>query len=151
MFRPRHLPRPALAGAIVLALLALAFGTLRLLPFFDREEAHEGVPLAVFAEFGELADRIYSAPADDPSKRTLVATLEHAPGWGINPAATTRDGRAVFLLAPVEGGGRDTAAAMGSVRRSSGSMSETAHAVRPIPRRRPSAFSRSVRTRRATS
>ncbi|RLT43622.1 MAG: hypothetical protein DWI58_03370 [Chloroflexi bacterium] len=126
MFRPRHLPRPALAGAIVLALLALAFGTLRLLPFFDREEAHEGVPLAVFAEFGELADRIYSAPADDPSKRTLVATLEHAPGWGINPAATTRDGRAVFLLAPVEGGGRDTPAEVWTIDLNSGQRTRLA-------------------------
>lgn len=93
-----------------MALLALALGTLRLLPLFSRDDVREGVPLAVFAEFGELADRIYSAPADDPAKRTLVATLEHAPGWGLNPAATTREGRAVFLLAPVDGGGRDTPA-----------------------------------------
>ncbi len=126
MLRPRHLPRPALVGAILIASLALAFGTLRLLPLFEDDDAHEGVPLAVFAEFGDLADRIYSAPADDPSKRTLVATLEHAPGWGINPAATTREGRAALLLAPVEGGGRDTPAEVWTIDLNSGERTRLA-------------------------
>jgi len=110
MLTPRRLPRPALAGAIVIALILLAFGTLRLLPLVGGGQSEEGVPLLVFAEFGELADRVYSVPADAPERRTLLATLDHAPGWGINPAATTRDGRAVFLLAPASGGGRDTPA-----------------------------------------
>ncbi len=110
MLRPRHLPRPAVAGAIIIALLLVVLGAVRLLPLLDSNEAPEGVPLAVFAEFGNLADKIYSAPANDPSKRTLLATLDHAPGWGINPASTTRDGRAVFLLAPPNGGGRDSPA-----------------------------------------
>ncbi len=110
MLRPRHLPRPALAGATLVALLLLALGIVRLLPLVRGDQTPGGAPLAVFAEFGELADKIYSAPADDPTKRTLLATVEHAAGWGINPAATTRDGRAVFLLAPSTGGGRDTPA-----------------------------------------
>lgn len=110
MLRPRHLSRPALVGATIVALLLLVLGVVRLLPLVDGDETPNGVPLAIFAEFGDLADKMYSAPADDPSKRTLLATLDHAPGWGINPAATTRDGRAVFLLAPSNGGGRDTPA-----------------------------------------
>ena len=110
MLRPRHLSRSALAGAAAVALILLVLGAVRLLPLFDGGEPSGGVPLAVFAEFGDLADKVYSAPADDPSKRTLLATVDHAPGWGINPAATTRDGRAVFLLAPSNGGGRDTPA-----------------------------------------
>lgn len=110
MLRPRHLSRPALGGAIAVALILLAFGTLRLLPLAGVDRPDEGVPLLVFAEFGELADKVYSAPADAPERRTLIATLDHAPGWGINPAATTRDGRAVFLLAPASGNGRDTPA-----------------------------------------
>lgn len=110
MLKPRRPSRRALAGFAAVVLIALALGTVRLLPLFSRDDANQGVPLAVFAEFGELADRVYSAPADDPTKRTLLATLEHAPGWGLNPAAVTRDTRAVFLLAPSEGGGRDTPA-----------------------------------------
>lgn len=126
MLRPRHLPRPALAGATVVALLILAVGVIRLLPFFDSEAVDEGVPLAVFAEFGELADKIYSAPADDPGKRTLIATLEHAPGWGINPAARTRDGRAAYLLAPAEGGGRDTPAEVWTIDLANGARTRIA-------------------------
>lgn len=110
MLTPRHLSRPALAGATVVALLLIALGGIRLLPLVDGNEAPDGVPLAIFAEFGDLADKIYSAPADDPAKRTLLATVEHAAGWGINPATATRDGRAVFLLAPSNGGGRETPA-----------------------------------------
>lgn len=111
MLRPRRLSPPVLAGAAVVALLLVAVAAVRLLPLAGGGgKAPEGVPLAIFAEFGDLADRIYSAPADDPSRRTLLATLDHAPGWGINPAAATRDGRAVFLLAPSNGGGRDTPA-----------------------------------------
>ncbi len=126
MLRPRHLPRPALAGAIVVALLGLALGVIRLLPLGGEEATDEGVPLAVFAEFGELADTIYSAPADAPSRRTLVATLPHAPGWGINPAANTRDGRAAFLLAPVEGGGRDTPAEVWTIDLATGERTRVA-------------------------
>lgn len=110
MLRPRLLSRPALIGVIVVALLLFVLGAVRLLPLVDGDKVPDGVPLAIFAEFGDLADKIYSAPANDPSRRTLLATLDHAPGWGINPAATTREGRAVFLLAPSNGGGRDTPA-----------------------------------------
>lgn len=110
MLTPRHLPRPALVGTTVVVLLLIALGGIRLLPFVTGNETRNGVPLMVFAEFGDLADKIYSAPADDPAKRTLLATVEHAPGWGINPAAATRDGLAVFLLAPSGGGGRETPA-----------------------------------------
>ncbi|TAJ18510.1 MAG: hypothetical protein EPO65_08905 [Dehalococcoidia bacterium] len=126
MLKPRRPSRRAVAGFAVVALIALAFGTLRLLPLFSRDEPAEGVPLAVFAEFGELADRVYSAPADDPTKRTLLATLEHAPGWGLNPAAVTRDSRAVFLLAPSEGGGRDTPAEVWTIDLKTGQRSRLA-------------------------
>ncbi|TAK79037.1 MAG: hypothetical protein EPO16_02565 [Dehalococcoidia bacterium] len=99
-----------MAGATIVALLLIVFGAIRLLPLAGGSETPDGVPLAVFAEFGDLADKIYSAPADDPTKRTLLATVEHAAGWGINPATATRDGRAVFLLAPSNGGGREAPA-----------------------------------------
>ena len=126
MLRPRHLSRPALIGTIAVVLLLLALGVVRLLPLINGEEKTEGVPLAIFAEFSELADKIYSAAADDPSKRTLIATAEHAPGWGINPAATTRDGRAVFLLAPSTGGGRDTPAEVWTLNMTTGERTRIA-------------------------
>ncbi|MBM4410155.1 MAG: hypothetical protein FJ037_02325 [Chloroflexi bacterium] len=110
MLRPRHLSRPVTVGATVVALLLIVLGLIRLLPLVRGDQTPGEVPLAVFAEFGELADKIYSAPADEPARRTLLTTVEHAAGWGINPAATTRDGRAVFLVAPSNGGGRDAPA-----------------------------------------
>ena len=68
-------------GAI--ALLALTAGLLRLLPIGATPPA--GTPRLVFAAFGKTADIIYTAPATEPDERTIIGTVPHAPGWGINP------------------------------------------------------------------
>src|SRR5687767_8818213 len=83
--RPRWLAAAA-AASLVLLLGAAAAG-LRLVPLDAHRDdpAARSVPHIVFAEFGRTADRIYLAPADDPARRTLVDTIEHAEGWGINP------------------------------------------------------------------
>src|SRR4051794_21825399 len=89
---PRRPPPRLLATAAAVALVLLLSGAalwLRLLPGTSRsgERTAASMPQIVFAEFGPNADRIYVAPADDPARRTLVDTIEHAEGWGINPGA----------------------------------------------------------------
>ena len=68
-------------GAV--AILAITWGVLRLLPL--REAAPAGTPELVFAAFGQTSDLIYVAPATKPDERTIVDTVQHAEGWGLNP------------------------------------------------------------------
>ena len=63
-------------------------------------ETPSGEARLVFAEFGTNADAIYSAPATDPQDRTLVATVVHAAGWGLNPAPGIAGGRTSYTVLP---------------------------------------------------
>jgi hypothetical protein len=85
----RRLTSTLVAGLVVLVIVA-AVAIVRLLPTDDapaaEAEAPAGIPLIVFAVFGPNADEVYVAPANAPEQRTLVDTIEHAPGWGMNPA-----------------------------------------------------------------
>jgi hypothetical protein len=56
---------------------------IRLLPLAERPTT--GVPLLVFAAFGQTSDIMYVAPATKPDERTVIDTIPHAEGWGINP------------------------------------------------------------------
>jgi hypothetical protein len=56
----------------------------------------------VFAEFGPNADSIYMAPATDIEARTLIRTVKHAPGWGLNPASVLVAGRTAYTVLPPE-------------------------------------------------
>lgn len=69
----------------VVALIGISFGVLRLLPLGSK--ATTGVPQLVFAAFGQTADLVYVAPATRPEERTIIDTVQHAEGWGINPGA----------------------------------------------------------------
>ena len=69
----------------VIALIGISFGVLRLLPLGSK--ATTGVPQLVFAAFGQTADLVYVAPATRPEERTIIDTVQHAEGWGINPGA----------------------------------------------------------------
>jgi hypothetical protein len=74
----------------------------------------DGSPSAldlVFAVFGENADHIYRAPAHDPSQRTLVDTVPHAPGWGILPATQMAGSLVAFTVLPADGPARGDAPA----------------------------------------
>ena len=70
------------AGAIGLVLASAAL--LRLLPLGQHSTI--GVPRIVFAVFGQTTDTLYVAPATKPDERTIIETVPHAEGWGINPA-----------------------------------------------------------------
>ena len=73
-----------LAGTLAVVVLSVGAVVLRMLPGIAPDSAR-GVPRVVYAEFGATGDHLYTAPATDPSKRSLIDTVEHADGWGINP------------------------------------------------------------------
>lgn len=56
----------------------------------------------VVAEFGNTADSIFRASADNPSERSLVATIEHAPEWGINPALQATPTHTAYTVLPAD-------------------------------------------------
>jgi dipeptidyl aminopeptidase/acylaminoacyl peptidase len=89
------LPADRRTGVLValglLALIGMAWGVLRLLPVNARGTSTAGVPRLVFAAFGQTADLIYVAPATRPDERTVIDTVPHAEGWGINPGPMYRD------------------------------------------------------------
>ncbi len=94
--------RLALPVAAVLLIAAVAI-TVRLLPTGSEAPpaaVASGAPHLVFAEFGVRSDRIYLAPADAPDQRTLVDTVEHADGWGINPATSLAGPLIAYTVIP---------------------------------------------------
>ena len=85
-----------LAGALALLGAVLLLGA----PGGDiRDDASTGATI-VFAQFGPRADSIYTAPATDPARRTLVAVVEHVEGWGINPAPAMAGSRVAYTVLP---------------------------------------------------
>jgi hypothetical protein len=56
----------------------------------------------VFAEFGPNVDSIYVVSVDRAKTRTLIHTVEHAPGWGLNPAAAVVAGLTAYTVLPPE-------------------------------------------------
>ncbi len=90
-------------GAIAL-LLALAGGALVLRAARrgggGEQQVASGQPLLAFAEYGSGADHIYTSPASDPAQRTLVQTVPHAEGWGINPAPAPAGSLFAYTVLP---------------------------------------------------
>jgi hypothetical protein len=95
------LPRRARPVAIVvigMLMLGAAGGTFALQL---RGDSREDQAQLVFAEFGAKADRVFIAPASDPAQRTLVTTVEHVDGWGLNPAIAPAGALVAYtVLAP---------------------------------------------------
>jgi Tol biopolymer transport system component len=85
--------------AILSVLLVAAGGSFMLLGGRD-EDARPSGPQLVFAEFGARTDRIYSAPASDPARRTLITTVDHADEWGLNPGLAPAGTLVAFTALP---------------------------------------------------
>ncbi|MBX7110681.1 MAG: hypothetical protein K1X87_02405 [Dehalococcoidia bacterium] len=85
--------------------IAVAVAVAILLVNRDERPRDEGTPAPastslLFAEFGTNADRVFRAEARDPSVRSLVATIPHAPEWGINAAARPAGDLVAFTVLP---------------------------------------------------
>lgn len=115
----RRLPRPPrwLLSTAVLALVAVVVVgviALRLTQTSGRSEDQAviaTVPLLAFAEFGPSGDRIYTSPANDPADRTLIDTVPHADGWGINPSPQPAGNLFAYTVLPPDSPGRRDAPA----------------------------------------
>lgn len=104
----------ALGVAAVLLLLGVAAWLIGALPSGDdppTEAQSPGAPVLVYAEYGETADRIYTAPATAPHERTLLDTVPHAAGWAITPGPEIVGGLAAFNVLPTDAPSRRDAPA----------------------------------------
>ncbi|MDA0365281.1 MAG: hypothetical protein O3B31_06980 [Chloroflexi bacterium] len=63
-------------------------------------------PLLAFAQFGPSNDRIYTSPANNPTERTLIDTVAHADGWGINPSPQPAGSLFAYTVLPPDSPGR---------------------------------------------
>ena len=111
----RRLARPGLVALVVAAFaigfaltLALRGGEARVSPtgaaslpaLLERAAA----PLVVYSELGETADTLWAADPDNPTDRTQLARVEHAPGYGITPALSPDGAHVAYtVLAPGAG------------------------------------------------
>ena len=64
--------------------------------------AQLGTATLVFAEFGPNADSVYATSIQDPAERTLIRTVQHAPGWGLNPSVGVVAGKTAYTVLPPE-------------------------------------------------
>ncbi len=100
--RPPRFVRVFLASAALVAVVALGAAFAALLRAGEAEPDHttSAGPTLVFAEFGPAADEILIAPADHPEATTLIQTVPHADGWGLNPAPRMVGGRTAYTVLP---------------------------------------------------
>lgn len=89
-------------SAVLLGLVAIAslFASLSQSGESLYEPATMDEPILVFAEFGTTVDEILIAPATNPEALTLIQSVPHADGWGLNPAPEMVDGRTAFTVLP---------------------------------------------------
>ena len=100
---PRRLGRRPLALALgVVALLAAVGASLVLLSTDDEDATTGAEPRLVFAEFGLLADSIYVASPDALEDRDFVASVAHARGWAIMPAAEMAGALVAYTVLPTD-------------------------------------------------
>ncbi|MSQ36187.1 MAG: hypothetical protein EXR63_03465 [Dehalococcoidia bacterium] len=90
----------ALVPVVSLAIAALVLTGVALLRARDDGASPPGGPTLVLAEFGNTVDRIVTAPAEQPDSRTLVASVEHVAGWGINPSPQAAGTLVAFTVLP---------------------------------------------------
>jgi dipeptidyl aminopeptidase/acylaminoacyl peptidase len=57
-------------------------------------------PRIVFSEFSIGEDTLWSAPADDPSERTLIATIPHAAEYGILASVSPNGALVAYTVLP---------------------------------------------------
>jgi dipeptidyl aminopeptidase/acylaminoacyl peptidase len=82
----RFLRQAGKMAGIVMVVAALALGTWLAIGAVrgDGNSARAGgPPLLIYSEFGHNSDTIWAAQADDPTQRTRLTSVDHAPEYGI--------------------------------------------------------------------
>lgn len=62
-----------------------------------------GSPLLIYSEFGRTSDTVWSAPADDPARRSKLTTIDHAPEYGAAVALSPDGMRIAYVALPASG------------------------------------------------
>lgn len=62
-----------------------------------------GSPLLIYSEFGRNSDTIWAASADDPTHRSKLTTVDHAPEYGILPSLSPDGERIAYTVLPSGG------------------------------------------------
>jgi len=69
-----------------------------------------GSPQLIYSEFSQNSDTIWTAAADNLSQRRAIATVGHAPEYGIFPSLSPDGHRIAYTVLPPDGGQADIAA-----------------------------------------
>ncbi len=69
-----------------------------------------GSPQLIYSEFSRNSDTIWTAAADNLSQRRAIATVGHAPEYGIFPSLSPDGHRIAYTVLPPDGGQADIAA-----------------------------------------
>ena len=67
-------------------------------------------PQLIYSEFGQNRDTIWAAAADNLSRRLAIATVEHAPEYGMFPSLSPDGGRIAYTVLSPDGGLADISA-----------------------------------------
>jgi Tol biopolymer transport system component len=62
-----------------------------------------GSPLLIYSEFGRSTDTIWAASPDDPTRRTKLTTVDHAPEYGIVAGLSPDGSRIAYTVLPSSG------------------------------------------------
>ncbi len=101
----RALRRAGKAAGIVIVAAALMLGIWLLVSSLT---GHEGgvrageSPLLIYSEFGSNTDTIWAAQSNDPSHRTALASVDHAPEYGIVAGLSPDGQRIAYTVLPTE-------------------------------------------------
>jgi Tol biopolymer transport system component len=102
--------KPAVVAVIVIALAAglwrYAIGDLVIdsdSPSSGSVARATGPPQLLYSEFGRNEDTLWVTAVDDISQRTSIATVEHAPEYGIFPSLSPDGGHIAYTVLPVSG------------------------------------------------
>ena len=62
-----------------------------------------GAPLLIYSEFGRNTDTIWAAQADDPSRRSRLAAIDHAPEYGVVASLSPDGDHIAYTVLPANG------------------------------------------------
>jgi hypothetical protein len=103
----RVLRRAGKAAGVVVVVGALAvglwFGVSALRGDGNSAAKAGGSPLLIYSEFGRNSDTIWAAQADDPSHRSRLTTIDHAPEYGVVASLSPDAEHIAYTVLPAGG------------------------------------------------
>ena len=103
MFFSTRLPNifRILLSALLLAVfifICMNFNALIRLSTYNSGSLNTNDATLFFAEFGWNEDLIYEVSSLEPNNKKVIHTVEHSPGFGLNPAINTHKGKIAYVV-----------------------------------------------------